>query len=583
MKKLLFLALILINFAAKAEITQWRDIASNFDAGKIRLLSTAAPDQEGGRELLLGVEFKLKKGWKIYGRDSSGIGLAPSIEFLGYQKFLSYKISWPKSITQEEKIGDETLKYSIYKGHIILPIATKFKADSDFDLKINFGICKDICIPASAEFSIFTQDLVDLEALKIIKSQQNPSKSPKTAKITLISALIAAFIGGFILNFMPCVLPVLGIKIISMLNHAKASKTSIRQAFLATILGIFACFALFSLFAISISASAGIFNWGVQFQNPYFIIFLIIILLFFAANMMGLFEVSFSQIITNSINKKAQKSNNIFISNFLSGILAVLLSTPCSAPFLGTAISFSVTQSYYNIVLIFAFIAFGLAFPYFILLIWPKSVYFLPKSGKWTQKIKNIMAVFLILTIFWLLYVLLGNIGAKASFLVAFLAFLIFLAFAITNKSLKFVAIFILLSLLSFFPMQMQEEPAKTPQNTIWQPFDEQKIPQLINDGKIVVIDVTANWCITCKFNKYRVLESEIIKKRLAQNDIVAMRADITKKNPEIMAFINKYDRYAIPFNAVFGASAPEGLVASELLSKEELLRLIDEASSGSY
>ena len=205
--------------------------------------------------------------------------------------------------------------------------------------------------------------------------------------------ILISLIGGAILNIMPCVLPVLSIKLISIINHSNASLARIRFAFVSTIIGILACFMFFAASAAVIKATGNSLGWGLQFQNPYFLIFLIIILAFFTANLLGIFEITFQQFLTNFLNKKiieGEGKKNIFMPNFLSGVLAVLLATPCSAPFLGTAISFALSQNLEIIFLVFFMIGLGFALPYIILLITPKIVYLLPKPGNWMIHIKQL-------------------------------------------------------------------------------------------------------------------------------------------------------------------------------------------------
>ncbi len=576
--KTLFLLFFCFNLSAKT--TDWQEIINNIDTGQVRVLQSF-----DGENNVVALQFKLKNGWKIYGKDSGSVGLPPSFDFLGSKNIASYEVLWPEAINQEEVIGDSKISYSVYKDEVILPIQIKLedaKKPAFVELSVNYGVCKNICVPAHSKFSFEALVMQDSEVLKLIDGEKDFENQVMTP---LLYAILISFIGGLILNIMPCVLPVLGIKLVSIIGNRKAPTSRIKAAFFATFLGILACFFLFFLMAMFLAEVGQVFNWGIQFQNPYFLIFLLLVLTFFTANMLGFFEVQFSQITTNLINKKiseSEKKKNIFMPNFLSGILAVLLATPCSAPFLGSAISFSITQTPIIIFVIFLSMAIGFAFPYLLLMLRPSLVYLMPKSGSWLLKVKKVMSGLLIATIIWLIYVLSHNLSFVSAMIMTFIILVIFYAFKVKFAFLKYLLLTSLILSAFCLPNKMDEVKytQKTAEDMVWVNFDENLIPYYIAKKKVVVVDVTADWCLTCKFNKYRILRDKKVVARLKKGDIVAMRADITRPNKEVMMYINAKNRFAIPFNAVYGPNAKDGLLASELLTKKELLGLIEKASS---
>jgi suppressor for copper-sensitivity B len=313
----------------------------------------------------------------------------------------------------------------------------------------------------------------------------------------------------------------------------------------------------------------------------------------FVANLLGLFEFNFNNFLANILNhkisKEEKKKKNIFIPNFFSGILAVLLATPCSAPFVGVAISFALSAEMKEIFLIFGSMSLGLSLPYLILIVFPKSVKLMPKPGAWMVRIKHLMAGFLAATAVWLVYILIDNIGFIAAMSAAILAILILLFFKVISKinlskSKLLVAVIVLITLISAIfvvPNRLAylDKMIEKEQQANWIKFDESKISDLVKQGKTVVIDITADWCISCKANKLLVLNSEEVKAKLADNNIVAMRGDLTKPDEAIFNFMKKYNRYGIPFNIVFGPNSPDGVLTSELLSKKSFLEAIDKAS----
>lgn len=573
------------------------------DAVKTRLIASFYHDENGQQKLIAGIHFLIGKGWKIYGQgaDESSIGLPPSVDLNGSENYLAHQIVWPKPKIGEEKIGQESIKFFFYEDEIILPIEIDPKKNDQLvklKIQLNYGLCKDVCIAANANFSLSILPEEDFEALREIQKfypkkilsadsskeifvQSQPIPKPS---FSFIYAILLALLGGAILNIMPCVLPVLSIKIFSILHKTHIKVHRIRLAFLATVLGIIFCFMAFAVFASLIKITGGSLGWGLQFQNPYFLIFLIIILMFLIANLLGIFEIGFNQFLATILNKKISQSEekkNIFIPNFLSGILAVLLATPCSAPFLGSAISFALVQQVSVIFLIFLFIGIGFALPYILLSLAPGVVYLLPKPGKWMFKVKQILAGFLVATLVWLDYVLSHNIGLLPSLLVAALAPVLLVCFKIKNNFPKFLVFGVIIIAIFIIPTNwhQKQQIEQEVSSNLWQKFDEEKISKLVLEGKTVIIDITADWCITCKFNKIRVFEDREVMTRLANQNIVAMRGDLTKPDEKILNFLHKNGRFAIPFNAVYGPKAKEGLLANELLTKKELLSLIAKAS----
>jgi suppressor for copper-sensitivity B len=270
----------------------------------------------------------------------------------------------------------------------------------------------------------------------------------------------------------------------------------------------------------------------------------------------------------------------------MSGILAVLLATPCSAPFVGTAISFAFTQDVLTIFIVLFFMGLGLAFPYIILVIFPNCIKILPKPGSWMANIKNLMAGFLAATIIWLIYILSNNIGFISSMLIALLSVFMLISLKLCQRFeiSKLKEIFILITLIItifIVPIKISKsfEVKQKTYDKLWVKFDRSKINQLVSEGKTVIVDITADWCITCKLNKALVLNSKAVREKLSKPNIIGMRGDLTRPDSAILDFMSCHNRYAIPFNIVYGPKATNGILLSELLSKRKLLEIIEEAN----
>jgi suppressor for copper-sensitivity B len=559
------------------------------------------------KKLIVGVKLILPEGWKTYGIDDSGMGSPPQFDFSQSTNYKSYTASFPPALIGEEKIGNEIIKYSYYKDTVIFPIninLADFNQPANINLNLDFAVCKDVCVPVSQNLSLNVSD-IDPQALAQIQPfssekliDDSIKSSDQFSKIDMSTGLIKykkhdsnkiylmillAIIGGMILNIMPCVLPVISIKLISILKHSGSSSANIRYSYFSTIIGILFCFTVLSFITYSIQHVGTSLGWGFQFQNPYFIIFLILILAIFTAELLGMFEINFSQIIATFLNLKItqrEAKNNIFLPNFLSGILAVLLATPCSAPFLGTAISFALSQNFLIILTIFISIGIGFSAPYIVLILSPKLINFLPKPGNWMIKIKQIMAGFLVATMVWLTFVLSNIIGIFPALLLTSITIFIFVVFKLKNFFLRtfFLITLIILSFTLPLEFHLHQSKIKNEINSYWTSFDESILNNLVAQNKVILVDVTADWCLTCKFNKILVLNSPEIVELLKTGKIIGLRADITKPDTEVMKFLAKHNRFAIPFNAVYGPNAPQGLLTSEFLNKNELLSIINKA-----
>lgn len=391
---------------------------------------------------------------------------------------------------------------------------------------------------------------------------------------TLLGMLVLAVIGGFILNFMPCVLPVLSLKMFSVVSHGGQADRKIRLSFAATAAGILVSFLILALIFAGLKLAGASFGWGVQFTQPIFILALLVVLLGFALNLFGLFE------IPNIPGLGGLGANQRgFLGDFTSGILATLLATPCSAPFLGTAIGFALAAPVMILILIFMFVGVGLALPYFAVIAFPKLASVMPKPGRWMLRLRQVLGLALVVTAVWLLGVLLKQWGVGsdwrwAAALIAGAAFATGAYFAKWRTAgLGAAAAAIPLALIIIASPQ-----AAVSKDAIFQPFTEAALQAALDEGKTVFVDVTADWCLTCKTNKIRAINVPEVKAELAKNDVVALQADWTTYDPSITTYLASLGRRAIPFDAVYSGKTGEVEVLPELLSANNVLEALDRA-----
>lgn len=375
----------------------------------------------------------------------------------------------------------------------------------------------------------------------------------------LIYYLFLAFVGGIILNFMPCVLPVLSLKLYSLMTIRKENSKKIRKYSLGIILGIVSSFCVLSILIISLRTIGTNVGWGFQFQNIYFSTIIAFVVLLFSFNLLGFFEIIFPGSFLRAINSLAK--NDSVAGHFFSGAFATILATPCSAPFIGTAIGFSVLASNHIIVLIFLTISFGFAVPYILFTIYPNIIYIFPKPGKWMENFRYTLGVLLLATFIWLV-----RITNMNEILILFISTIILLFSLLleTNKFRLVLTFGFLMALFFWFLKPIQEN-----EKVEWEKFNELLLNNYLDEDKIVFLDFTADWCITCKINKITTLDSPKLKKFFFDNDIQTIRADWTKKDDKILDFIFKYNRFGIPVNIVYGPRNKNGKILPEILTKD--------------
>lgn len=405
---------------------------------------------------------------------------------------------------------------------------------------------------------------------------------PRSGVGELAWIVIIAFVGGLILNVMPCVLPVLSIKLASTIKTVDQSAARIRAGFVISALGVMAFVWVLAGTIIVLKAFGLTVGWGLQFQNPVFLAVMLLLLVVFSANLFGLFEVTLPSSWQTSLARAG--GGRGYSGDFATGAFAAILATPCSAPFLGTAIAFALAGGAVDVAVIFTSLGLGLSFPYLVVAAFPRLVRRLPKPGPWMIVLKAVLGAALAATALWLFWVLGGVAGNSTAIRVglAIIGAVMILSFRripaparVSGFVISATAAIALAGALS------EVGTTPTPSATDWAAFDRSAIARHVSTGQLVFVDVTADWCLTCKANKALVLDREPVASRLREADVIAMQADWTRPDETISRYLESFGRYAIPFNAVYGPGAPEGIVLPELLSMEGVLDALSEASAG--
>ncbi len=420
------------------------------------------------------------------------------------------------------------------------------------------------------------------------------SSSSSAPSRGILTFLFFGFLGGIILNLMPCVLPVISLKIFGFIQQAGQSRQKILRSGIAFAGGIFAWFIGLALLLIALKAAGREITWGgFQFTNPYFVLALSVIVLVFALNLFGVFEISLPQGVTRGLLSSTSGQHEA--GSFFQGLFATVLATPCTAPFLGTALGFAFAQSPAIILLMFVAIAAGMSAPYLLLCAHPAWLRFLPKPGPWMLHVKQFMGFLLLATLLFLLYVvgaqrgLEGAIWASCFLLAISIACWMKGAFVLPTASvakrtvvLVLMLVLVLASGVYFIGGKFRSANIASANSRLpgdWQAFTPERLQAELEQGHSVFVDFTAAWCLTCKFNEANVLESSAVREAFQRHAIVKLKADWTNGDPVITKLLQQFGRPGVPLYVLYPGKSEEPIVFPELLTKSMLLEKLESTS----
>jgi thiol:disulfide interchange protein len=393
-----------------------------------------------------------------------------------------------------------------------------------------------------------------------------------------LAILTGAFLGGLILNLMPCVFPVLGLKVLSFLRDEKHSHALHGFSYTA---GIIISFVAIAALLLGLRAAGSAIGWGFQLQSPWFVGLMVYLFFVLALNLSGVFEIGGSWM--NSGGRFTQAPG--YGGSFATGLLATLVASPCTAPFMGAALGFAITQPTAKALLVFIFLGLGMAAPVLVMSLSPQLLKRLPKPGAWMQTLKQIMAFPLYATALWLAWVLGNQTGING--LITILTGCLLLALAIVvwpRGKTGMISAWIVIVTAAYLPFSsFFMEAASTPRvsgikqsNEMAQPWSAERLEQLRKDGTPVFVDVTADWCITCLANEKLVLNSEPIKKLFAEKGIVYLKADWTRYDAAITNYLGQFGRNGVPLYVFYPANNDKPLVLPQILQTDAMLGILN-------
>ena len=396
----------------------------------------------------------------------------------------------------------------------------------------------------------------------------------------LAIALLFAVVGGLILNLMPCVFPVLGIKVMGFVEHAQGEPTRLRQQGLAFLVGVVLSFWILAGLLTALRAAGESIGWGFQLQSPVFVTLLALLFLLMALNLSGVFEFGMRlQSVAGNLQQRGKPSN--LIDAFLSGVLATIIATPCTAPFMGAALGYTLAEPAYVSFLVFTSVALGMAAPVLLLSLFPGWLRHLPKPGAWMDTFKQFMAFPLFATVAWLAWVLGSQQGNDGLGLLLLGMVVVSLGawiygrwqFGYPLRALTLAVVLGLVGVVIAWPGAVPARGAEpVSEANDWVPFSKQKVAEFRAQGRPVFVDFTATWCITCQVNKRIALNQKSVLGRFAELNVVRMKADWTVQDPAITEALAAFGRNGVPLYVYYPAGGepqilPEVLTPAIVLS----------------
>lgn len=443
---------------------------------------------------------------------------------------------------------------------------------NEYLLKIPYSFNKDKKDLDVAHINIVTDDLGSIEINYLAKNQ------------SMFLIILYALIGGFILNFMPCVLPILALKMLQVSKLSGKEARFIKYDMIAQSFGVITSFIIIAFVTFFLKQIGSKVGFGIHFQQPIYIITMALILSLIAINLLSKNEIYFP--VPYFITKHITLEQKGIISFFLTGILSTLLAIPCTAPFVTIAVGFAVTTDFYNMLIIFICLGIGMSFPYIILAVSPKLIKIFPKPGSWMEKFKKLLGILIFITSLWMIYIIYSQMGIRAA--ISLFLLIILIKFILTKKFkvkwLKVIIFSVLVILCYVVPHYIYKGKIKENiiKDKIWEKYNPNKIESLISDGKIIVLDITASWCPTCKINKFSTFDNMLVVNFMKNNNIIGMREDISKSSSqEVFALMKLHKHYGVPLNIIYSKQYPQGIVLPTILLPNILISAIKKADPG--
>jgi thiol:disulfide interchange protein len=565
---------------------------------RARLLVHPDGDDAGVR---VGVLLQMDPGWHVYGPDPGDSGLPTTLRWRADRGRVG-AMDWPPVETFEELDG--LLTTYGYSGEVLLAarLVPDGAAAAVGELRVDVDLlaCNVDCVPASFALqrevgSALGSAAAAASEVRRVFARWTPERptraasGPDAAPMRLAAALGLAFLGGLVLNLMPCVLPVLAIKLFALADLARRERREVLIHTAAYALGVLCTLLCLGAIVAGLRAAGTAVGWGFQFQEPLFVAGVAMLLVVFALNFFGVFEFQIAAGRLAELGSQAAGARR----SFFEGLLVVLLATPCSAPFLGTAVGFAFASPAPVILAIFAAIAAGLAAPMVLIALIPGGSRWLPRSGAWMLHLRTGLGFVLLATTVWLLWIFGRSAGPDA--LSALLALLVAVAAGVwtvavlreTGRAGLARGAGIGLAAAAAAGLLLVDAAVEPPAGLAsdlaneWAPYDPQAVAGNLAGGRPVFVAFSADWCITCKLNERNVLASDAVGVAFARSDVALFLADWTRRDEVIRSELARFGRASVPLYLYYSPLAPDAPdILPELLRIRDVLDAVSPASN---
>ncbi len=537
-----------------------------------------------GQRFLAAVDLQIEKGWHVYWKDPGEVGTAPRVTWSAHDDFAPGELMWP---TPETIAAGGTVSYG-YRDQVRLPFRVTIGESPSATAvvlapEVSWLACGETCVPGKAtlrlvlpigaepvpnaaqqpRFAAVAKQLPAAASAPPAATNDTPAvaATPATPRAngSIWLPILFALLGGLLLNLMPCVFPILSIKALSVLQMSGEHRRDVRKMGWAYTLGILVSFWALVATLVALRLGGRHIGWGFQLQSPHFVFVLACILFVFGLNLLGVFEIYGAFV---SVGDGLTRRSGL-AGPFFTGVLATVVATPCTAPFMGAAVGFALSQSPLIVFAIFTALGFGLALPYLLICYLPGLGRILPKPGAWMETVKHVMAFLIFGTTLWLAWVL--SLQSSSTGLLLLMTAFVGLGFTawLYSRFARTAPMAIVLGLavvtsssLALTKPQLSPTPVETTiqksDALIWEAYSPEKLGAYRAQGRPVFVDFTAAWCVSCKVNETVIFHSDEVKKKLTELGFVLLKADWTNEDPMITQALNAFGRNGVPFYVVY-------------------------------
>lgn len=548
-----------------------------------------------GRAFTAAIHFRVDPGWHIYGKDPGDTGLPTTVSWELPSGFSVGDLQWP---APRRFVAQGSASYGYEKevsllARITPPADLASPGKATLRAHVSWLACRIECTPGKADLALELPVAPALPAadpgwaaVRAASAQSVPP--PDAAPPGFLLALALAFIGGVILNLMPCVLPVISLKVLSFVRSSeKGGETALRHGLLFTA-GVLVSFWAIAGVLAALKSGGRLIGWGFQFQSPVIVTITAALFFLIGLNLLGVFEVNLPVRIS-SRHPAAGGSGS-----FLSGFLATVVATPCTAPFMGAALGYALTQPTVVSFAVFTALALGLAAPYALLSGLPGLASRVPRPGPWMATLRQVLAFPMLGSVIWMMYVLETQTGFPAilvllsALLAAGMGAWIYGRWGgleqgrrsrITSACLALVLV---VGATAFSARQSAQaagssarESAAGPQRGSWEPWSQERVSRLQAAGTPVFVDFSAKWCLSCQVNEKVALESPAVESAFREAGVATLRADWTDGDDAIATELARLGRAGVPVYALYPAGSSTPLLLPEILTPGVVLEAL--------